>query len=115
MGQRQLHRLSARAVSTKKRPGRYGDGGGLYLEIAPGGTRAWIFRYRSPLTKKARHMGLGALHSVGLPEAREKAATQRNLILSGLDPIEVREEENRKRAAEAVKAVTFSQCASAYI
>jgi len=115
MGQRQLHRLSARAVSTKKRPGRYGDGGGLYLEIGPGGTKAWIFRYRSPLTKKARHMGLGALHSVGLPEAREKAATQRNLILSGLDPIEVREEENRKRAAEAVKAVTFSQCASAYI
>jgi len=48
-------------------------------------------------------------------EAREKAATQRHLILSGLDPIEVRKEEKRKRAAEAVKTVTFSQCASAYI
>jgi len=115
MGQRQLHQLSARTISTKKRPGRYGDGGGLYLEIAPGGSKAWIFRYRSPLTKKPRYLGLGALHSVGLAEARENAATQRKLILKGLDPIEVREEENRKRAAEAAKAVTFSQCAAAYI
>jgi len=115
MGQRQLHKLSARTVTTRKRPGRYGDGGGLYLEVAPGGSRAWIFRYRSPLTKKARYMGLGALHSVGLPEAREKAATQRNLILSGLEPIEVREEVEHKRAAEATQAMTFSQCAKAYI
>ena len=88
MGQRQLHKLSARTVSTKKRPGLYNDGGGLGLEIAPGGTKAWIFRYRSPITKKSRYMGLGALHSVGLLQAREKAAVQRSLILSGLDPIE---------------------------
>jgi len=115
MGQRQLHRLSARTLSTKTRCGRYGDGGGLYLEIARGGTKAWIFRYRFPLTKKTRYMGLGALHGVGLPAAREKAATQRNLILSGLDPTEVREEENRKRAAEVARAVTFAQCAAAYL
>jgi hypothetical protein len=60
-------------------------------------------------------MGLGPVHSVGLSEARDKAATQRGLILSGQDPIEVREEGNRKRAIEAAKAVTFSQCATSYI
>jgi len=57
MGQRQLNRLSARTVATKRAPGFYGDGGGLYLQLAAGGNKAWIFRYRSPLTKKPRYMG----------------------------------------------------------
>ena len=60
-------------------------------------------------------MGLGPLRSVSLPEAREKAAPQRSLLLSGLDPIEAREEENNRRAIEAAKAVTFCQCAASYI
>jgi integrase len=60
-------------------------------------------------------MGLGPLHSVGLSQARDKATEQRSAILSGLDPIEAREGENRKRALEAAKANTFSQCAASYI
>lgn len=60
-------------------------------------------------------MGLGPLHSVGLAEARESARAQRNRILSGLDPITLREEENRRQDAAAAMAVTFSQCAASYI
>ena len=60
-------------------------------------------------------MGLGPLHSVELAEAREKAAVQRSALLSGLDPIEAREEANRAKATEAAKAITFAQCATAYI
>jgi integrase len=37
------------------------------------------------------------------------------VILAGLDPIAAREEENRKRTVEAASAITFSQCATAYI
>lgn len=66
----QIHRLSARTIATKKRRGLYCDGGGLYLQIAEGGTKTWIFRFRSPLTKKPRHMGIGSLNSVGLPEGQ---------------------------------------------
>jgi integrase len=115
MGTRQLNRLTARAVTTQQSPGLYCDGGGLYLQVSPSGSKAWIFRYRSPFTQKLRDMGFGALHSIGLAEAREKAATQRNAILNGLDPIESRDEEIRRRAAEAAKAITFEKCATAYI
>jgi integrase len=87
----------------------------LYLQVAVGGTKAWIFRYQSPLTKKPHYMGLGALNSVGLPEARDKAATQRSLLSQGIDPISAREEELRRKAAEAARAVTFAHCAAAYI
>ena len=64
---RQLNRLSAKTVALKKRPGLYCDGGGLYLQVAPSGSKTWIFRFRSPLTQKLRDMGLGPLHSVELP------------------------------------------------
>jgi len=115
MGKRQLNRLSARTVASVKQPGLYCDGGGLYLQLSPSGSKTWIFRYRSPVTRKLRDMGLGPVHSVGLPEAREKATTQRSLLLDRLDPIDVREGQNRKRAIEAAKTVTFSQCAASYI
>ena len=112
---RQLNRLSAKTVASKKHPGLYCDGGGLYLQVAPLGSKTWIFRFRSPLTQKLRDMGLGPLHSVGLPEAREKAAAQRTALLDGLDPIEAREEGNRRKALDAAKAVTFAHCAASYI
>jgi len=115
MGTRQLNRLTARTISTKRKPSLYCDGGGLYLQVAPSGNKSWIFRYRSPLTQKLRDMGLGAVHAVGLSEAREKATAQRSLILRALDPIETREQESRKRVVDAAKAVTFSQCAASYI
>src|SRR5580700_5236294 len=109
MGTRQLNRLTAKAVANTRKHGLYCDGGGLYLQVSPSGSKAWIFRYRSPLTKKLRDMGLGPFHSVGLSAAREKAAAQRTVLLSGQDPIAVREEENHKRTVEAAKAITFAQ------
>jgi len=112
---RQLNRLSAKTVASKNLPGLYCDGGGLYLQVAASGSKTWIFRFRSPLTQKLRDMGLGPLHSVGLPEAREKAAVQRTALFDGLDPIETRDKESQRKALEAAKAVTFSHCATSYI
>jgi len=65
MGKRQLNRLSARTVASVKQPGLYCDGGRLYLQLSPSGSKTWIFRYRSPVTGKLRDMGLGPVHSVG--------------------------------------------------
>src|SRR5580698_9340122 len=54
---------AARHPSTSERPVRFGDGDGLYLQVAPGsavapgGTKSWLFRYT--LRGKAREMGLG--------------------------------------------------------
>jgi hypothetical protein len=42
---RTLHRLSAKAVANLKKPGFYADGGNLYMRVASGGSRAWIFRF----------------------------------------------------------------------
>ncbi|PZR85044.1 MAG: integrase, partial [Hyphomicrobiales bacterium] len=36
-------KLTARAAATAK-PGRYGDGGGLYLVVSGSRARKWVFR-----------------------------------------------------------------------
>jgi integrase len=115
MGNRQLNRLSARTILTKKRPGLFCDGGGLYLQVAPGGAKTWIFRYRDQATKKLRYMGLGSLRAVNLPEARERAGAQRNLLSQGIDPLSARAQETAQKTLAAARAATFSDCAESYI
>jgi integrase len=60
-------------------------------------------------------MGLGGAHTVSLAEARAKARECRQKLLDGLDPIEVREAADRAKALERARAMTFDQCAEAYI
>jgi hypothetical protein len=43
---RQLNRLTNLSVDRAKRPGMYADGLGLYLRVAPGGSKQWVFRFR---------------------------------------------------------------------
>ena len=65
---RRIGILTAIGVKNLNKPGTYGDGGGLYLQVGPTGAKSWIFRFM--IQAKARSMGLGALHTVSLSEAR---------------------------------------------
>ncbi|MSQ73600.1 MAG: site-specific integrase [Betaproteobacteria bacterium] len=103
--------LSARRVQTEKQTGYHCDGNGLYLQVASGGTKAWIFRFKSPVTGKQREMGLGALGILPLAKARERAIECRQQMLTGLDPIEERNEGRRFQQLEQARAITFQQAA----
>ena len=59
---RSHNRLTSLRVKRAKRPGMYADGGSLYLRVAPGGSKQWIFRYTS-LDGRMRDMSLGAVHT----------------------------------------------------
>ena len=105
---RQLHKLSARTVETLTEPGRYSDGGGLYLVLDPAGRRRWVFRYAR--NGKTTDMGLGASgkHAVSLADARAAAASARALLEHGKDPRTEREAQRAaERAAETKSVVTF--------
>jgi integrase len=99
-----LFKLTAKEVAAIRAPGRYSDGGNLYLQVAPK-RRSWVLFYRSPLTGKMREMGLGAVVDTSLAEAREKAKAARKLIEDGTDPLEDR---MAKRAVRA-GAKTFGE------
>jgi integrase len=110
---RVIGKLTALKVDKEKRPGMYGDGGGLYLRVTPDGARNWVFRFM--LNGRARWMGLGALHTVNLAEARKRAGEHRLRRHDGIDPIEARRAERLKSKLDAAKAITFKQCAQDYI
>jgi integrase len=113
MPARTIGRLTALKVEKAKQPGMYPDGGGLYLRVTPEGTKQWVLRYM--LNRRPRWMGLGPLALYGLQEARTKALDARKLRHEGIDPIEARRAERARARLEEAKAITFKQCAEAYV
>jgi integrase len=95
----------------------YCDGGGLYLQVTKGGDaalhRSWLYRFA--IAGRERQMGLGSFPTVGIAEARAKAADARKLVAERIDPIERRDALRASAAASEAKAMTFDQCADAYI
>ena len=77
--------LTAANVRALSKPGRSGDGGGLYLEIAKGGSKSWI--QRITIDGRRRDLGLGGYPAVSLTKARERAAGNRTAVADGRDPL----------------------------
>jgi integrase len=110
---RGIHKLSTLAVSRAKAFGYYGDGGGLYLRVGPTGAKSWAFRFKEG--GKGHEMGLGPLHAISLAEARDKARGLRRARLDGVNPIDARREERRRKAVERMTAKTMRECGDAYV
>src|SRR5260370_31895686 len=81
------NKLTARKVETAK-PGKYSDGGNLYLIVSETGARKWVLRFT--WRGRAKEMGLGSATSVPLADAREKAGSARRKVAQGLNPIDER-------------------------
>jgi integrase len=127
-----IGKLTVLKVAREKRPGLYGDGGGLYLHVTARGSKSWIFRYwiaardpttgdvvRDPTTNKAigrsREMGLGSCITVSLAEARERALECRKLREKDIDPIDAREAARRQVAMERARSLKFKEAAATYM
>jgi integrase len=110
---RTLGKLKPLTISRTLEPGLYTDGGGLYLQVSGKGAKSWIYRYM--LAGRSREMGLGGLDAIPLADARLLAAEARHQRAKGIDPIEHRRAERTKAELEKARAMTFDQCANAYI
>ena len=102
---RELNKLTASQVKALTTVGRYSDGGGLYLVVAKDGGRKWVFRFK--FRGRSTDMGLGAVLSVPLAKARQRAADARAVLADDKNPIEER------RAHSAVP--TFGEMADRYV
>jgi hypothetical protein len=103
-------KLSARSVAAAK-PGRHGDGRGLYLVVSGTGARKWVFRgVRFTFGGRVTEMGLGNA-VITLAQARDRAAGARKHVAAGVNPIEARREAERIAAGKPV----FGQCADALV
>jgi integrase len=98
-----MGKLTALGVKNAK-PGRHGDGDGLYLLVSKSGAKSWMIRIQRD--GKRRDIGLGSLAALSLAEARTKAADLRKHALNGRDPIAERDRDRRPIPTfkEAVKS-----------
>jgi len=110
---RLIDKLTPLWVSKVKKPGYYGDGGGLWLQVSISGSKSWIFRFT--INRRQREMGLGAVHTVSLAEARTKSRDFRLMLQEGIDPLNNREETKQAEALTRARTMTFDQCAKEYI
>ena len=63
---------------------RLSDGGGLYLEITPNGSKYWRLAYR--FAGKQKTLALGVYPQIKAPEARKKAREAKDHLTAGRDP-----------------------------
>jgi integrase len=110
-------RLSATFVRGLKRPGKYYDGGGVYLNVAKstggGVNKSWIFRYQ--IDHRERAMGLGSARVISLAEARAKANDARKLLAAGIDPLAHRDAARMAARAAELHRATFKTCLEGFL
>ena len=82
-------RLTAAGVAAFKLPGRYPDGGGVFLQVDASGSKRWIQRI---MFRGRRHdIGLGPIDLVSLADARKAAKVNKELTRKGVDPLAEKE------------------------
>ena len=114
-------KLSASFVKRTKRPGKYGDGGNLYLQVADsvrkdgssGTTKSWLFRYSR--FGKDTWLGLGPYPVVTLKAARDAALALRRKKQAGIDPLTDKRARQRASRSKVENMLTFSECAARYV
>lgn len=107
--------LSALEVKRLTEPGLYfvGEVPGLALQVLPTGGRTWVLR--TMIGTRRRDMGLGGYPEVSLADARAKAREARELIKSGIDPIEQQKAARSSLQAATAAILTFDEAAAKYI
>ncbi|SHL26331.1 tyrosine-type recombinase/integrase [Halomonas caseinilytica] len=84
---RQTNKLSATAVKTAKprnKTFKMTDGGGLYLEVSPSGSKYWRMKYRH--AGKEKRLAIGVYPGTSLVAAREVRDEAKRQLAQGIDP-----------------------------
>ena len=114
-------RITALFVKHITRPGKYPDGGNLYLQVRKttrkidtgAVTKSWLFRYSR--FGKDTWLGLGPCPDVTLAEARDLATRERRKMRQGIDPLN--DKHARQIAARTAyeNMLSFAECAALYV
>ena len=98
-----MPKLTIAKINSLREPGRYGDGGTLYLVVARGGTKSFV--QRLTIQGVRRDIGLGAYPLMTLADARVVAFENRRIARKGGDPRQpLREIPTFREAAETKHA-----------
>jgi integrase len=70
------------------------DGGGLFLELMPSGSKKWRLKFR--FNGRENRMSFGDYPTVSLSDARERREAAKKLLMSGTSPAQHRDDVRRR-------------------
>ena len=97
-----LSDAKVRNAKPRKKPYKIADGEGLFLLIAPSGSKYWRLRYF--LDGKEKLLALGVYPGITLADARDQRAQARKQLAAGNDPGEARKEIKRQVVLKSANA-----------
>ena len=101
-----LTATAIRKAKPREKPRKLYDSRGLYLEIAPRGTKAWRFKYR--FAGREKRISMGIYPEVSLKLARQRRDEARKLLARDIDPSafrKARKQSRRQGARNSFEAV----------
>ncbi|WP_418319383.1 tyrosine-type recombinase/integrase [Piscinibacter sakaiensis] len=105
MANDKLTDTAVRKAKATDKSRKLADGGGLYLELHPNGSKYWRLKYRIGGLEK--RLALGVYPDVSLADARKRRAEARALLANGADPSDARKASKTAEVARAhVAALT---------
>jgi integrase len=89
------------------------DGGGLYVDVLPSGSKVWRFKYH--LDGKREKVTIGAYPSFGIKQARNRHEELRGLVDKGESPARRKKTDAAELRAAEASALTFKEFAQQWI
>lgn len=94
-----LTEIRVKSLKPEEKTKRYFDGGGMYLEVTPKGSKYWRFKYR--FGGKEKRLAIGVYPDVSLKDAREKLSNARKLLDQDIDPSQHKKDKKLLRVEAA--------------
>jgi len=104
--------LTAPAVSNAnpaEKPYKLADGGGMYLEVMPNGSKYWRLKYR--FAGKEKRLALGVYPKMSLADARKEREKAKDFLKDGKDPSEEMSKKALKAANMTIAENSFESVA----
>jgi integrase len=89
------------------------DGGGLHIEVMPGGSKVWRFKYHRD--GKREKVTIGPYPSIGIKAARDRHEELREKLHAGESPARAKQRDQVERRAAEARAVTFRAFAQTWV
>jgi integrase len=97
-----LSDAKVRNAKPQTKPYKIADGEGLFLLVAPSGSKYWRFKYH--FADKEKLLALGVYPEVSLGDARDLRAQARKTLAAGNDPGEAKKEAKRQAVLKSENA-----------
>jgi integrase len=89
------------------------DGGGLYIEVMPGGSKVWRYKYHRD--GKREKVTIGPYPSITIKAARDRHEELREQLHTGSSPAQTKQRDAVERRAAEASAVDFRSFAQRWI